>query len=121
MKGSYILGFTISALFATAPALAENDFRALNKVDSTVAMSETKLADVEGGRLRIRVGFWKSPIQLALGPAGQNANACSGTCEQSIKVKVEGENKSDRGSPTQVNAAEVFVLGVQGTALNIRD
>jgi hypothetical protein len=49
MKASYLLGAAVSALFATAPAMADSDFRAVEKLSNATAMTESKLSAVEGG------------------------------------------------------------------------
>lgn len=46
---SYAIAAVLSSVMMTGPVLAENDFRALDKMSSVQAMTEVQLAAVEGG------------------------------------------------------------------------
>jgi len=46
---SYAIAAVLSSVMMTGPALAGNDFRALDKVSSLKPMTEGQLAAVEGG------------------------------------------------------------------------
>lgn len=49
---SYAIAAVLSSVMMTGPVLAENDFRALDKMSSPQAMTEVQLAAVEGGDVR---------------------------------------------------------------------
>jgi hypothetical protein len=72
MKSSFILGAALSALFATAPAMADDDFRALGQVSGTTAMTEERLEAVEGGLLNCVIGAINICPQTAIAVANSN-------------------------------------------------
>jgi hypothetical protein len=92
MKFSYILGAALSTLFATAPVMADDDFRALGRVSGTTAMTEERLDTVEGGLFNCAVG---------------GINICPQVAKAIANSRIDQTNINIGGTAIQSNAAIV--------------
>jgi hypothetical protein len=101
MKSSLMLGAVLSTLFATAPAMADDDFRALGPVSGATAMTEERLEAVEGGLLNCVIGA---------------VNICPQTAVAVANSNITQSNVNVLGGALQGNAAGVLQVPI---ALNL--